>query len=394
MAIADHCPQLVIVDISGCKNVTDFSLLALAEQSHDLHTLLLNECYHFTEVGVGPLITKCRNLRKLAMRNSGYLHNLNLDDYLALPGNFDGYIPSRSAAVYRDLGIPARDNGIQTEINHICLCHKYEPYSPSNEIRTETETSRCSKLASITDPRNFRESLRKEKGSTHPQRQSDATSNDNVNKKEMYEDKISNIKEEGKTESHQRHHENLKLSEKVREMSPARENFLRCLSDSSLPITRQHSLITHLNLRYCASLDDQSVAQIAFHCPDLRVLDIGECSNLTDASLPSIARNSHVLQVLFVTKLTRCTMKGLLQLIISLNLPEKIKLSVCLGSRTAIKAADIQNLHGKKSGTGKYVKAFMFRPMFGYSFDEYEMKLILLCDAAFNRISQNEILDM
>ena len=393
MAIADHCPRLVILNISGCKNVTDYSLLALAEQSHDLHTLLLNDCYHFTEVGVGPLIAKCRNLRKLAISNSGYLHNLHLDGYLDLPGKFDGYIPSSSAATCRDPGTPVRDKGFQTEINHICLCRKqyHELDSPSNEVGTETRTSGCSKLASITDPRDFRESFRELKGTAD--QQSNATSNH----KEMDDDQISNMKEGSKTQCRLEHHESLKSSEKVREISPARENFLKCLSDSSLPSTRQHSLITHLNLRYCASLDDQSFAQIVFHCPDLRVLDIGECSKLTDASLFSIARNSHVLQVLFMTKLTQCTMKGLLQLIESLNLLEEIAISLFL-SHTAITATDIKNLHGKKSGTGKYIKAdnsFLRSLSRGHcTYDKYEVTLNLVCDAAFKRTSLNHIMDM
>ena len=391
MAVADHCPQLVILDISGCRNVTDFSLLAFAEQSHGLHTLLLNECFHFTEVGVAPLFTKCRNLRKVAMRYSGYLHNLNLDHYLALPGKFDGYIPSSNAATFRDPGMPVMDNVIQTNINHKCLCRKHGLlYSPSNEVGAESETRRCSKLANITHPRDFRDSFKELEGTTYPQRQSDSTSNDNVGTKEIYDDKISNMKEGGKTESHPRHHESLKSSE-VREMSPARENFLRCLSDSGLPSTRQHSLITHLNLRYCASLDDQSIVQISFHCPDLRVLDIGECFELTDASLFSIARNSHVLQVLFMTKLPQCTMKGVFQLIESLNLLEMIKLSVSSKLHTAVNAADIQNLHRKRSGTGKYIKVFIFRSISRCSFDEHEMSLNLVCDAAFNRNSFNDM---
>ena len=178
----------------------------------------------------------------------------------------------------------------------------------------------------------------------------------------------------------------LKSSEKERKISPARERFLRCLSVPCLPSTRLHSLITHRNLRYCASLDDRSVAQIAFHCPDLRTLDIGECSLFTDTSLFSIAPNIHVLHALFMTQLPRCTVKGVLKLVDSLTLLEKIKLSVCSESHTAIDEADIQNLHGRKSVIGKYIKA---DNKVCKARSIYEMWLNLVCDAAFTRTSLN-----
>ena len=170
-----------------------------------------------------------------------------------------------------------------------------------------------------------------------------------------------------------------------RTISSARESFLSCLSDPNLPSVRQHSNITHLNLQYCASLDDQSLCQITFHCPDLRFLDIEECPKITDAPLYNIARNSHVLKTLHMLQLPLCSKEGILQLINSLDLLEKIHISV--DSNTRLTAADIKDLNGRKSAKGKYINIDHCTLMKLTDDDdiETEMELSLLADDEYNR---------
>ena len=345
MAVADNCPQLQILDISGCKNVTDFSLLALAEHSHGLQTLLLNECYHVTEVGVGPLITTCRNLRKLGLSFASYLHNLNLNQFLALPGRFSEFVQGHDVAAIRNHAVPVKDDQVQVDI--ICPCL----------ILKRHKRERCSKLANITNPRNFREIYRGLNGTQTSKVQKNDTSvvENNAQSIEDRADKMTHLKEIDQILSNQTQ-AGLKSPGRVdidRKMSSARARFMSCLSDPTLPSARQHSNITHLNLRYCASLDDYSLDQIVFHCPDLRILDIEGCPKITDASLYSIARNSHVLKTLHMPKLPLCSKEGLLQLINSSDFLEKIHISV--DSNTRLTAADIKELNGRMSAKGKYI---------------------------------------
>ena len=345
MAVVDNCPQLEILDISGCKNVTDFSLLALAEHSHNLQTLLLNECFHVTQVGVGPLIAKCRNLRKLGLSFAGYLHNLNLNQFLALPGRFSEFVPSHDVAAVRNHAVPVKDDQAQVDI--ICPCL----------ILKRHKRERCSKLANITNPRNFREIYRGLNGTQTSKVQKNDTSvvENNTQSIEGRADKMNHVREGDQILSNQTQ-DGLKSPGRVdidRKMSSAKERFLSCLSDPTLPSARQHSNITHLNLRYCASLDDYSLDQIVFHCPDLRILDIEGCPKITDASLYSIARNSHVLKTLHMPKLPLCSKEGLLQLTNSSDLLEKIHISV--DSNTRLTAADIKELNGRISAKGKYI---------------------------------------
>ena len=386
MSVADHCPQLEILDLSGCQNVTDFSLLALAEQSHGLQTLLLNECFHVTQVGIGPLIAKCRNLRKLGLSFAGYLHNLNLNQFLALPGRFSEFVPSHDVAAFGDHAVPV-DQGQgdiicpclrkQGENKYdFCFINKYDFCSISERVPAEHKRGRCSKLANITNPRNFREMYRGLNGTQHSKAQKNDTSvvEDNTNSIDGRADKMNHVKEGDQILSNQTQ-DGLKSPRRVdidRKISSARVSFLSCLSDPSLPSARQHSNITHLNLQYCASLDDYSLDQIVFHCPDLRILDIEGCPKITDASLYSIARNSHVLKTLHMPKLPLCSKEGLMQLINSSDYLEKIHISV--DSNTRLTAADIKDLNGRKSAKGKYI-----------SVAGSGKELKLLSDAEYNR---------
>ena len=397
MAVADQCPQLEILDLTGCQNVTDFSLLALAEQSHGLHTLLLNECFHVTQVGVGPLIIKCRNLRKLGLTFAGFLQNLNLNQFLSLPGRFDEFFPNLNATAFGDQSVPVSNDEVQTHVDHSCDCLNPRRYRfLSEDVLIEVDVERCSKLANIADPRNFR-GIYRGLTSQNSQEQRNETSvlerTDNTNSKNVPTNKITHTEEEDQTVN-QTNLQGMKSPERVsieRKISSARERFLSCLSDPSLPSSRQHSSITHLNLQCCASLDDQSICQIAFHCPDLRILDIGECSRITDVSLNSIARNSHVLITLRMTGLPLCTKDGLLQLINSLDLLEQITLSVY--SKSRITAADMKELDGQKSAKGKYISMDRFAMMHltGPWREEPQLTLCLLSDAAYNRAKLKDV---
>ena len=395
MAVADHCPKLDKLDLSGCQNVTDVSLLALAEQSHGLHTLLLNECFHVTEVGVGPLITKCRNLKKLGLAFAGYLQNLHLNQFLSLPSKFGEFVPCHNADSIGDHVVLVGNDGLQDDKMAPCFCrYEEDPYVLFFDgVLDEHETERCSKLAKITDPKNFREMYRCLNGKQHSQKNNTSVAERKVirHKIEMQGDKITHIKERDQIGGHPALQEDLKSSKGVSidgNISSARERFLSCLSDPSLPNTRQHSNITHLNLRCCVSLDDQSLDQITFHCPDLRILDIEKCSRITDASLHSIARNSHVLKTLRMTSLPLCTKEGVLQLAHSLDLLEEIQLSI--DSKSCITAADIKDLNGRKTAKGKYISISHLELLGISEYDHEDVDLNLVSDAAYNRILLKE----
>ena len=347
---------------------------------------------HRSRHWIGPLIIKCRNLKKLGLAFSGYLHNLNLTEFLALPGKFSEYVQSHNAAAFEDPGVPVRNEGII----HSCLCRtKRSYYSFSNDVPAEHEAERCSRLAIITGLRNFREIYRGLNGSQQTQNNNKSAVERKENSMEVQAEKITvRIEEVDQHMSNQTVQDELKSTEGVsidRKISPARKRFISCLSDPSLPSTRQLSSITHLNLRCCASLDDQSLDQIAFHCPDLRILDIGECSRITDASLYSIVRNSHVLKTLDMTRIPLCTKDGVLQLMQSLDLLEQIKLSS--DSKSYIAKADVTELHGRKSAKGKYISIETFRSSWMYHDDgnheciENQLTINIVSDAAYNRIS-------
>lgn len=53
--LAEHCPQLHYLCLSGCSHLTDSSLITLALQCHQLSTLEVAGCSQFTDIGFQAL---------------------------------------------------------------------------------------------------------------------------------------------------------------------------------------------------------------------------------------------------------------------------------------------------------------------------------------------------
>ena len=59
-AVADGCPFLNNIDLSGCRQITDESLLALSRRSRHLTNINISGCFKITDVGVSALVRYCR----------------------------------------------------------------------------------------------------------------------------------------------------------------------------------------------------------------------------------------------------------------------------------------------------------------------------------------------
>ena len=72
-------------------------------------------------------------------------------------------------------------------------------------------------------------------------------------------------------------------------------------------IVRCCPALTALNLAHCTAISDSAVFSLAIHCPGLRFLDISHCPMVTDASLQLLRTHCPLLQALEVIKCTRIT---------------------------------------------------------------------------------------
>ncbi|XP_046585291.1 dynein regulatory complex subunit 6-like [Haliotis rubra] len=81
-AVAENCPQLTEIGLSGCGGITDLSVMALAEHCQWLYHVNLTECIHVTSKSIILLLAKCRWLSNLSLETCHYLAKINLDAYL------------------------------------------------------------------------------------------------------------------------------------------------------------------------------------------------------------------------------------------------------------------------------------------------------------------------
>ncbi|XP_046349986.2 dynein regulatory complex subunit 6-like [Haliotis rufescens] len=81
-AVAEHCPRLTEIGLSGCVGITDRAVIALAEHCQWLYHVNLTECIHVTSKSIILLVAKCRWLSNLSLETCHYLAKINLDEYL------------------------------------------------------------------------------------------------------------------------------------------------------------------------------------------------------------------------------------------------------------------------------------------------------------------------
>jgi hypothetical protein len=68
--VTSSCPLLTTVDITGCRQLTDATLVALGQYSHNLRRLIVN-CPNMTHVGMEAVAAGCPLLEELTAFKSG-----------------------------------------------------------------------------------------------------------------------------------------------------------------------------------------------------------------------------------------------------------------------------------------------------------------------------------
>ena len=67
VALAEHWPGLKMIRLWGCSNITDKSVVALAEQCPGLKEIWLDECSNITDTSVVALAERCAGLTKITL---------------------------------------------------------------------------------------------------------------------------------------------------------------------------------------------------------------------------------------------------------------------------------------------------------------------------------------
>ncbi|RHY35438.1 hypothetical protein DYB32_000077 [Aphanomyces invadans] len=81
--LAAGCPRLEDLSVQGCVHLTDAALVALASHCHDLQRLSLVFCYNITDHGFCALVKRCLKLTHLNVKACNSLHEVS---FAALAG--------------------------------------------------------------------------------------------------------------------------------------------------------------------------------------------------------------------------------------------------------------------------------------------------------------------
>ncbi|KAJ1393140.1 hypothetical protein B484DRAFT_425470 [Ochromonadaceae sp. CCMP2298] len=74
-ALAENCPRLQLLHLSGCFDVSDSSVVALARTCTGLESLMLEDCFQLTDVSVIALAKACPQLQFLYLPFCALLTN-------------------------------------------------------------------------------------------------------------------------------------------------------------------------------------------------------------------------------------------------------------------------------------------------------------------------------
>ena len=67
MALADHCPGLTWISVRKSNHITDASVIALANRCHGLTTIILSYCENITDASVMALAERCPGLTRIGL---------------------------------------------------------------------------------------------------------------------------------------------------------------------------------------------------------------------------------------------------------------------------------------------------------------------------------------
>lgn len=86
--LAQCCYNLVELNLSGFKTITDDTLQTIAAHCTNLETVDVSKCFRVRGAGVNSLVTSCRRLRTLNVANCRFLWELNFVAFMHMESPF------------------------------------------------------------------------------------------------------------------------------------------------------------------------------------------------------------------------------------------------------------------------------------------------------------------
>ncbi|XP_041366646.1 SCF E3 ubiquitin ligase complex F-box protein grrA-like [Gigantopelta aegis] len=276
IAIAEHCPYLSEIGLAGCLSVTDSAVISLATHCKRLRMVHLTECVQVTAASINILVSNCRWIRMLSLETCHYLCKLNFDDLLTptpisveteeialltdsstcyLENLGTGHAPSTCQAntsIESEAQLPANE---KSDLK--CYESLVSPAKNGQEHKDDTLKVGCSQVCDVS---------------------SDGRTTELVNSNEDTVSGISEIKN-----GH--------------------------IDDGDTCVFPKHSHLKHLYLGFCSKIANDSIKQIAKHCPDLSKLMLQGCYLITDSSIELLVKSCHNLQVLDISGTTIQTVR-------------------------------------------------------------------------------------
>lgn len=259
-AIAQHCSQLLNLNIDNCMSLTNTSLNSLAQHSTRLQTLHLARNEDFTDEAMVEVSTRCTDLQVLCIADcynisdislvslaSSCRHLVDLDlQYTALTDNTLNALADFSTQL-RNLNISQCNGFTESAIIAVIL--------------------RCPQLESL-----------------------DLSFTSNVTSQVL--DALGH------------YCTNLVYLNLCRgEMAVCDHNIIQIVSRNTKMIA--------LNLAHCDQITDVAVSAIATHCAELQYLDLTCCKRITDASLEVLTRHCLHLNSLEVMQCPKITVQAI-----------------------------------------------------------------------------------
>ena len=257
IAVAEHCPNLSEIGLAGCLSVTDNAVISLANHCKSLRIVHLTECVQITARSINVLISSCRWIQMLSLETCHYLCKLNFDDLLTenaasvCTSTISQTTLGLSTLENQELGNSTQDCDVSLPLESICCLpesNKNHTESPFQGVENALEVG----LSQVCDVSN--------EGSTHL---------------------VAAYKQAASVNQHLK---NIDIDETF--------------------TTVKHSHLKHLYLGLCSKIADDSIKQIAKHCPDLSKLMLQGCYLVSDAAIEILVKSCHHLQVLDISGTT------------------------------------------------------------------------------------------
>ncbi|XP_067650552.1 F-box/LRR-repeat protein 2-like [Haliotis asinina] len=304
-AVAEHCPQLTEIGLSGCVGITDLAVMALAEHCQWLYHVNLTECIHVTSKSIILLLAKCRFLSNLSLETCHYLAKINLDAYLG----------SGISADKEDQVI----TGDQTE-------NRAPRALEESSLVSGSKTSADVVVTSFPDDDR---TLGATAAETFDPGQKQVTQSDDVKSPTgvqtfctvgsslcmdlngdsglpvvVLPKSIVIDKGKGMSACCESEYSSPSDSDPTKPTTPEEEDPSQ-LSEVAY-INRffphpNHSHLTSIHLSFCSKIANDSVKQLAKHCPDLMCVSLRGCFLITDTAVEVLVRSCHNLHFLDIS---------------------------------------------------------------------------------------------